>query len=243
MAKQKLTQERLFLSGEGDAYFKRNLQAIHMPKPWTTDPGLRMLREQRLRPRRMLDLGCSNGWRCAAIRQRYGCQCLGVDPSRKAISAGRKQFPDVRFRRGVLDNLPLRPGETYDLVIVNYVLHWVSRQTLLKALAEIDRSVADGGYLILGDFLPDQPTRVVYHHLPKGLVYTYKLDYAQIFLDTGLYRTIRRRVFDHHTHRPGKSIPPHRRAVCTLLKKSTQSYYENGSWSRRDAKATDRENV
>jgi SAM-dependent methyltransferase len=236
MVKQKNSQERLFLSGEGDAYFQRNRNALHAVNPWTNDPGLRLLRQSGIHPHRVLDIGCSNGWRCAAIRERFGCAGVGVDPSLKAIRVGRKQFPDIRFRRGTLDSLPIAAGETYDLVIVHYVLHWVSRPALLKALAEIDRTIAEGGYIVLADFLPDRPTRVTYHHLPKGQVYTYKLDYAQVFLATGLYRMVRRCVFDHYTHQPGHAIPERRRAVCTLLQKSNTAYYSSVAWSARRAK-------
>jgi SAM-dependent methyltransferase len=231
MVKRKNTQERLFLKGEGDAYFQRNRNVLHVPKPWTNDTGLRLLGQLGMRPRRVLDIGCSNGWRCGAIQARYGSACVGIEPSLKAIHAGRRQFPRVRFRRGTLDHLPLKPGETFDLVIVHFVLHWVSRPALLKGISEIDRAVADGGYLMVGDFLPSRPTRVTYHHLPQEKAYTYKVDYDQILLATGLYRMVRRSVFDFNTHRAGSSISPHRRAVCTLMQKSTTAYYKTKTFT------------
>lgn len=165
-------QENIFSSSEGDAWFFRNqgvmasADSIEMQAP-------RLLMEQYgLNPIRILEIGCSNGWRLNEIRERYSSICLGVEPSQAAIDEGRRLFPEITLLKGVASSVPIQ--EPCDLVIVNYVMHWVSREALYRSINEIVRLVADGEYLILGDFDPDVSFRNSYKHLPDQGVYTYK---------------------------------------------------------------------
>ena len=42
---------------------------------------------------------------------------------------------------------------------------------MLRSVAEIDRVLPDGGFLLIGDFYPSLPQRVRYHHLPDQDVF------------------------------------------------------------------------
>jgi len=174
--------------------------------------------------RNVLELGCSNGWRLDMLRQRLGVRCVGVDASGGAVDHGRRQYPGLELHQGVLSKVPL--SEAFDLVIVHFVLHWVDRATLAASVAEIDRMVRDGGYLCVGDFLPDFQQRRHYHHLPGAEVFTYKQDYAAIFENLGTYRALTRVTYE----RGDAAVPlaPSRsdeRKSCTLLAKSLQGFY------------------
>jgi SAM-dependent methyltransferase len=92
------------------------------------------------------------------------------------------------MHEGSMASLPI--DERFDLVIVNFVFHWVDRSSLLQSIAEVDRVVADGGWLLIGDFLPAIPAKVPYHHLPDEPMYTYKQDYSEIFRASGGYRVV-----------------------------------------------------
>ncbi len=150
------------------------------------DDVLALISEHLLDPRDVLEIGCANGYRLDKIARRYGCPTTGVEPSAEAIADGRLRYPDVRFHRGTASDIPLIAN--FDLVIVNFVLHWVDRSSILRSVAEIDRTVADNGYLIIGDFLPSYPQRVPYKH--KLGLWTYKQNYAALFLASGLYRVV-----------------------------------------------------
>ncbi len=210
---------------EGNAWFQRNKKALHDFHILTKDNVLRLIREAGIIPKKALEAGCSNGWRLGEIERQYGCECLGVDASRKAISDGEKRYPNIIFKYGNIASLPIK-NECFDLVIVHFVFHWVARDLLLKSVAEIDRIVADGGFLILGDFLPDKPLKNYYHHLPAREVYTYKLDYTNIFISSGLYKVVGKVVFDHDNRDNQGEISPYSRAGCFLLKKSIHDFYE-----------------
>ena len=97
----------------------------------------------------------------------------------------------------------------------------------MRACAEVDRLTADGGHLIVGDFLPDAPQRRVYHHADDAGIFTYKQDYARIFAASNLYTPIGRLTFDATTKDAPSSaaVPPDNRGACTLLRKSYTDGY------------------
>lgn len=215
------TQDIIFQKGEGDNWFKRNRSALLILKARSKqDWPIRLIKKAKLKPKNVLEVGASNGWRLAAIHDLYKSKCLAIEPSIEAIQNGRRLYPKIAFRRGAMNALPVGIKEKFDLVIVHYVFHWIDRKNLFKSIAEIDRVLADGGHLIVTDFLPYKPAKVFYHHLPKEKVFTYKLDYAAIFLAANVYRLISRAIFDHRDHQLKKHIPSKDRVCCSLLQKS-----------------------
>ena len=188
-------QDNVFLNGEGDAWFRRSrANSISRTEQEAKDVLLRILDSYSIKPKNVLDVGCSNGWRLALLHERYGARCVGVEPSGEAVRDGRKRFPEIELLRGAAASIPLAKGDAFDLVIVNFVFHWISRASLLQSVAEIDRHVKDGGYLLISDFFPDWPVQNVYHHLPPGQVYTYKMDYAGLYTATNLYSLVTRQA-------------------------------------------------
>lgn len=192
-------QNAVFLEGEGDQYYRRNQDIDETHIDWP----LKMIPEA---PRRVLDIGCSLAYRLAAIRKQYGAECVGIDPSKEVVEQEGKKYPDITFLRCFAHDIPIE--KPFDLVIAQLVFTWIARDTLLASVAEIDRLCSK--YLIVCDFLPDKPMKRTYHHIKDGSVWSYKQDYAQIFLSTGLYKIVKRHVYDYDEFDKG---------VCTLLQK------------------------
>jgi len=209
-------QARVFAQGEGDRWFERNRAALLAHDP-ASDPPMRAIAAQGLRPRSVLEIGAANGYRLAALQRRYGCRAVGVEASRAAVSDGRSRFPRVELHCGLAHEVPL--DEVFDLVIVNFVLHWIDRGLLLRAISEIDRLVADGGFLLIGDFLPAHPTRTPYHHLPGAGVLTYKQDYAAIFVASAGYVTVALETGSHESRQPTARAADSERVGVWLLRK------------------------
>lgn len=180
-------QGAIFAASEGDRWFARNRAALARFDP-AADLPLRLLELYGVHPRRALEIGAANGYRLAALVERYGAHVVAVEPSFAAIRDGTAHFPAVTFVRGDAAAIPL--GEPFDLVIAHFVLHWLDRSSLLRAVAEIDRLLVDGGFLVIGDFLPANLLRVLYHHRAEDDLYTYKQNYAAIFLASGLYHPV-----------------------------------------------------
>jgi len=220
-----MTQDKIFNELEGNAWFKRNKAAITDSNRSDYPALLVDLIEDKSNIKSVLELGCSNGFRLAKLKNSTTCsRFVGVDCSEEALDDGRRRYDDVEFYKGLLNDVPL--DEEFDLVIVNFVLCWVSRKTLAKSIAEIDRVTKDGGFLIIGDHFPDNPQRRRYHHNLEEEIFTYKQNYGALFEALGFYKEIARITFNHD--HPGKAIQiaeSQKRAACMLLKKSLHAYY------------------
>lgn len=187
----RVSQSRIFWAKEGDRWFSRNREQLDGPRDLSKDLPLKFIFEQGLHPGRVLEIGACNGDRLDLLSRRLGSECHAVEPSAAAIRSGRALYPAVKFYRGLAHRLPAAVKRLqFDLVLVQFVFHWIDREHLLPSAAAIDSVVSDGGFLLIGDFVPPFPAKVKYHHLPKQNVYTYKQDYAQLFLATGFYHRI-----------------------------------------------------
>jgi len=223
-------QARIFSEFEGDRWFERNREALDRFDPRRDSP-LRLMELYQLRPATVLELGASNGFRLAAIAERYGAKTVALEPSSQAVRQGRSRFPGVEFVEATADAIPL--SQPFDLVIVNFVFHWIDRFRLLRAVAEIDRLLVDGGFLIVGDFFPNNRTRVRYHHLPDREAYTFKQDYAAVFLASGLYQQVSLLAGDHASNDLRADVAEEERIATWLLRKRLQEHYVEPALARR----------
>jgi len=219
-----MPQDEIFTAGEADAWFERNAPGMRARDDASRDPILRVLQQYGVRPRKALEIGASIGYRMHLLADVFGSEATAIEPSVKAVEDGRSRYPAVKFDVGVATELPYASA-TFDCVIVCGVFCWLDRAHLLQGVAEADRVLQDGGYLIIGDFHPLRPERVRYHHRTDVEVYTYKQDYAAIFRAAGTYELLAAEVFEHGDFEPRPTIPPHDRFGTTLLRKDLASGY------------------
>jgi SAM-dependent methyltransferase len=210
-------QTDIFSADEGDNWFRRNVASldgrsgpdhvVEFLSRWNEGEPVHSVCE----------LGCSNGWKLAAIAGRFPAveRLAGSDLSRAAIRDGRRRWPQLELAVGSIDRPELRG--VFDVVIVSFVFHWVARDRLAASVAAVDRLVRGGGALILADFLPDRPCARPYHHRTDVEIYTYKQDYGQCFTALGTYEEIQREVFSHAGNEG--PIDEQDRAMCALLLK------------------------
>lgn len=228
MTKDNPTQERVFRDGEGDAWFERNRAGLTRERG-EADWPVRLLAQldDDETAGSVLELGCANGWRLAQLKHRgIGGRHVGVEISAKAIEDGRQQFDGLEFHQGSIVDVPL--DEKFDIVIVNFVLHWIDRSLLSRAIAEIDRLTKDGGYLLVGDFYPDSPVKRNYKHLEQEEVYTFKQDYPEIFRSLGTYKIASKLSGVAGVTEPQVTVRwgDHQdRTGFSLMKKSLQDFY------------------
>ena len=222
-------QDEIFLSKEGNNYFGRNKSYYTQASSTFNNINYAIsLINNVSQIKSVLDLGCANGNRLDDLKQLLP-ECnrfVGIEASADAINDGKKRYKDIELHQGVLSDIPIKAP--FDLVIINFVLHWVDRSSLIKSISEIDRVVKNNGYLIIGDFLPDCPLKRKYGHLPEDNVYTYKQDYSKIFESSNMYKEIYRFVYDHDIKLKELSINASdnaSRAYCSVLKKDINNYY------------------
>lgn len=220
-------QETIFSREEGDAWFRRNAAALNQKS--VTDPAISLLQsltsDQMRSIRSVCDVGCADGWRLRALHSLLprDAELCGFDVSQSAIDSGLKNAPTLDLRCGLVDRPPFK--KSFNLVIVSFVLHWVSRNRLIRAIAAIDELVAEGGFLIIGDFLPDRPSRRRYHHREDVDLFTYKQDYITSFTGLALYRELSRVSSPHDRIADGAAPAADQdRAAYALLYKSPDAY-------------------
>jgi ubiquinone/menaquinone biosynthesis C-methylase UbiE len=184
------------------------------------DLPLRVMALYGLTPNRVLEVGASNGVRLSTIQRVTGAETVALDVSSDAIIAGRRRYPAVKFVVANANAIPFQ--DPFDLVIVNFVFHWIDRNYLLRSIAEVDRVVAEGGYLLIGDFHPTNFLRARYHHLPREDIFTYKQCYAAVFLASGLYRSVCLMTADHANFNLCSDAVENERAGVQLLRKELQ---------------------
>lgn len=191
-------QDRHYLEVEADAFHARNHAKL--------DPTILRPHKQRIlerldkagvRPRRMVEFGCAYG----DLLNHYAASCdtaaFGIEPSAKAVAKGlaaydgRIQLEQGTIAENSLSRDPAQRGR-FDLVVVDDVFCWVSRETLFQSVANIDALLADGGYLYIQEFMPLHQSRNPNHHVPSGDVYCYKPrgPHLAIFTASGAYEVV-----------------------------------------------------
>lgn len=164
-------QAQAFLDGEGKAWLDRNKDKL----PIKEDPVLAALRQLRLKPRRILEVGCADGWRLKALLLRYGCKCYGIDPS---VTLYQSIGDNISLGCGSADNICYKDG-TIDLLIYGFCLYLCDPGDYFKIATEGDRVLANGGYLVVYDFWSPSAYKKPYRH-KKG-VFTHKMDFAKLW--------------------------------------------------------------
>src|SRR5690242_20007005 len=135
-------QRDMFLADEGDAYYGRNAsQSVADLRPLVSS-----LRSLAIAPKRILEIGCSNGRALEMLKAEFGSQCHGIDPSREAVEAGRKRVSGIELAVGTADKLEF-PDGFFDLVIFGFCLYLCDPQDHFRIATEADRVVRDGGFI------------------------------------------------------------------------------------------------
>ena len=81
---------------------------------------------------------------------------------------------------------------SFDLIILDDVLCWFSRELILPSLASIDWLLRPSGHIFIRDFSPSYTYSFRNHHQINQDVYNFKLKngHSSLFLDSGMYCTV-----------------------------------------------------
>lgn len=183
---------------------------------------LSLLHKYDLKPNRVLEVGASSGYRLFFLHNEYKCEVYAVEPSEEAIRYGRKNYPCINFQRATAEIMKF-DNHCFDMIIINFVFHWIDRDALLSSCANIDKVLKWGGYLVIGDFQIPYFSKRKYHHITDQDLFTYKMAYKNIFLSTGIYKEIATISYNHDTHAYSGATTSHNYASVTLLKKEDLS--------------------
>lgn len=106
------------------------------------------------RPKRVLDLGCGEGWLCRRLQAETGCRAVGIDATQALVEAARAADPDGDYRAVSFAEFVAGPdtvGGGYDVAVFNYALFDDTAGDLLAAAASV---LAPGGAVIVQTLHP-----------------------------------------------------------------------------------------
>jgi 2-polyprenyl-3-methyl-5-hydroxy-6-metoxy-1,4-benzoquinol methylase len=107
-------------------------------------------------PRRLLDIGCGEGWLVRAATARTGCAAVGIDGAVALIEAARTADPANAYH--VLDYAGFAAsdiGADFDVAVFNYALFAEDILALLRAAAS---RLAPGGVIVIQTLHPGDGT-------------------------------------------------------------------------------------
>jgi len=111
---------------------------------------------------KVLDLGCGDGT-TALPEARLGADVLGVDIARNLVEAAQKRakeegLANCRFQAGDASNLHELKEHTFDLVVSIFGAMFAPKP--LDVAKEMVRVTRPGGRIIMGNWIPNDPTLV-----------------------------------------------------------------------------------
>jgi 2-polyprenyl-3-methyl-5-hydroxy-6-metoxy-1,4-benzoquinol methylase len=96
--------------------------------------------------KRVLDIGCSSGY-LGHFLERQNNIVVGLDFVKSAVLAGIKNNLDCRYCNIENDELPLKEGEIFDVIILSEILeHFIDPLPIIKKLQTV---LKDNGILII----------------------------------------------------------------------------------------------
>jgi ubiquinone/menaquinone biosynthesis C-methylase UbiE len=218
-----VSQKDVFLAGEADQYYRRNAGRLVGGKE---DLVIECLRSLPISPRRILEIGCANGYRIAALANTYGASGAGIDPSAMAIADGKERFPNIDLRVGTADSLPF-PDGNFDLVIFGFCLYLVDPRLHFQTVAAADRVLGDSAHLVVFDFIENSPYKNEYSYMPG--VWSHKMEYARYFTASPIYSHVLRRL---QVSTDAKDIERDRRVGVDVLVKNMRNAFPANPWKR-----------
>ncbi len=213
------TQKEIFENREADQWFIRNKKKYEDTNV-ESNIVVESLKTIEIIPKKVLEIGCSNGTRLNDFNKAFSSECFGIDPSIKAIENGKEQYPHIDLQVGTADSLPF-DDDSFDMIIFGFCLYLCDRKDLFKIAFEADRCLANNGFLIIYDFCTPFPYKNTYTHTED--VFSYKMDYAKLFNWNPLYNKIFHTVFSHSGFST-RHIPDENVAVTILHKNEDFTY-------------------
>jgi SAM-dependent methyltransferase len=112
---------------------------------------------------RVLDLGCGDGTTAVPLA-RAGADVLGIDIARNLVDAGTARAASLglsrlRFREGDACDLQGVEDRTFDLVLTFFGAMFAPRP--FDAAREMVRVTKPGGRIVMGNWIPNDPTSFV----------------------------------------------------------------------------------
>ena len=201
---EKKNQSAVFLDGEGDKWYLRNIEAISAREvPVAQNFLFNTLAHKKNDISSILEVGCSAGHNLELMCNFFEACGFGIDPSKMAISDAINRSNGLEgeimyeYKVGTADYLPYADN-FFDLLVFGFCLYLVPREEIEKALSEANRVLKPGGFLAIIDF--DVPGSVTNSYTHAENVKSFKEDYSLTYLKDGKYSLISKWSHSHKSN-------------------------------------------
>jgi ubiquinone/menaquinone biosynthesis C-methylase UbiE len=214
-------QKDVFLSTEGDEWYKRNASKLSEDKP-----ELHLFKKFVKPGNKVLEIGCASG-DVSRFFSSLKASYVGIDPSSQAIHKAKETQSSGEFLVGTSDSLPFE-DDSFDFVYFGFCLYLVDPKLLTRTVAEADRVLKNQGFLAYLDFDVKYPQSRGYAHSPH--IQTRKMDFSNLFLGFPQFTLAHKSIFSHNSHldTPFEENPQERTTVSVIYKNLQQGYFHEG---------------
>tara|TARA_B100000787_G_scaffold169111_1_gene159393 strand:- start:2043 stop:2666 length:624 start_codon:yes stop_codon:yes gene_type:complete len=147
----------------------------------------KIISKNKIKPKKILEIGSSTGYLLESFRKNYNSQCYGIDTSKSAISEGKKLFKKINLTYGMFEDSKLK-NLKYDLIICGFFLFMLPPSKILNLFSEIDKSLNNGGYVIINDHYNKSNSFEIKDYKHEKKLKVYRWDYKKIFLSLPYYQ-------------------------------------------------------
>jgi SAM-dependent methyltransferase len=125
-------------------------------------------------PLRALDLGCGDGTTAVPLAQ-AGAEVLGIDIARNLVEAGQRRaaelgLSNLHFQHGDAGELQGVADASFDLALTMFGAMFSPRP--FDVAKELVRVVKPGGRIVMGNWIPNDPTSFVSQLLKTSAAFT-----------------------------------------------------------------------
>lgn len=125
-------------------------------------------------PLRVLDLGCGDGTTALPLA-RLGVDVTGIDIARNLVDAGNKKAAEagltrLKFQQGDACNLEGVPAHSFDLTVTIFGAMFAPKP--FDVAKEMVRVTKPGGRIVMGNWIPNDPTSFVSQLLKISSAFT-----------------------------------------------------------------------
>ena len=193
-------QDNFYLNTESNSYFQRwkklNDFQSNQIRPSKMEIFNNLKKYINIDGITVLEIGCFIGDLLLYLEKNYNCNVNGIEPSEDACLFSKEKL-NLNLENNTFINSSLFNNSKdnfikYDLIILDDVLSWMSRDIILSTIGAIDWLLKPQGHIYLKDFTPHFSYATENHHWKGKNIYNFKQSsgHKNFFLDSGKYLEI-----------------------------------------------------
>lgn len=181
------------LLDDSDGYFARNFDVLVPEEDRLTQSLDKVNASSPIQ--RLLEVGCTNGWRLSAAAAKFGCEVVGVEAGATAVHDGRQRFPEVSLYYGLAPEVLETDlsNERFDCIALGMFMYVLPREDLFRLASIVDALLSDDGHLVVQDFLYPSSVQSDYAHSTE--LQTFKSDPSAPWTWSPMYTLMHRDVY------------------------------------------------